>query len=160
MTRGLDPLGEEVRRELGRLGPPGAIGPVVDVWPEAVGAAIAANAWPARIARDGTLHVATSSSAWAFELTQLAATVLGRLAERLDAAAPGAIRFAPGPLPEPGREGVEKERRSVHSPSPRERAMGAEIAAGIEDPTLREAVARAAAASLAAASPRPSDRPV
>ena len=44
---------------------------------------VAANAWPARIARDGTLHVNTSSSAWAFELGQLAPTILERLSEKL-----------------------------------------------------------------------------
>jgi hypothetical protein len=132
----------------------------VEAWPETVGAAIAVNAWPARIARDGTLHVATSSSTWAFELTQLAPTILGRLAASLGTAAPAAIRFAPGPLPEPGRERGEDVSRPLPRPSPRELAQGAEIAAGIADPTLREAVARAAAASLAAASARPSDRSV
>jgi hypothetical protein len=157
---GLEPLGDELRRELGRLGPGGAIGEVVDVWPEAVGQAIAANAWPARIARDGTLHVATSSSAWAFELTHLAATVCERLAERLGDAAPTVLRFAPGRLPEPGGEGVETSARTVPSPSPEARAAGEQIAAEIEDPALREAVARAAAASLAASEFRPADRPI
>jgi len=156
---GLEPLGDELRRELGRLGPAGAIGEVVEAWPEAVGPAIAANAWPARIARDGTLHVATSSSAWAFELTHLAATVCTRLSERLGTAAP-AVRFAPGRLPEPGAEGVETSARTVPSPSPAARAAGEEIASEIEAPGLREAVARAAAASLAAAEARPADRSI
>ena len=157
---GLEPLGEELRRELGRLGPAGAIGEVVEAWPEAVGPAIASNAWPARIGRDGTLHVATSSSAWAFELTHLAATVQGRLADRLATAAPTALRFAPGRLPEPGSEGAETSARTVPTPSPAARAAGEEIAAEIEDPALREAVARAAAASLAAAEAYSADRPI
>jgi len=157
---GLEPLGDELRRELGRLGPAGAIGEVVEAWPEAVGPAIAANAWPARIARDGTLHVATSSSAWAFELTHLAATVCTRLSERLGTAAPAVLRFAPGRLPEPGGEGVETSARTVPSPSPAARAAGEEIASEIEAPGLREAVARAAAASLAAAEARPADRSI
>ena len=156
---GLERLGEGLRRELGRLGPAGAIGDVVEAWPEAVGPAIAANAWPARIARDGTLHVATSSSAWAFELTQLADTVRARLAERLGSATPAVLRFAPGPLPEPGAESVTSSARTVPTPSPTARAAAEEIAAEIEDEGLREAVARAAAASLAAAEARPSDRP-
>lgn len=160
MTFGLEPLGDELRRELGRLGPAGAIGAVVDVWPEAVGPAIAANAWPARIARDGTLHVATGSSAWAFELTQLAATVHGRLREQLGDSTPPALRFAPGRLPEPGAESVEERARTAPTPSQAVLRMGAEIAADIADPALREVVARAAAASLAAAEARPSDRPV
>ncbi|MGH3022260.1 MAG: DciA family protein [Gaiellaceae bacterium] len=158
--KGLEPLGAELRRELGRLGPAGAIGEVVEAWPGAVGAAIAANAWPARIARDGTLHVATSSSAWAFELTHLADTVRGRLKERLGTAAPSALRFAPGRLPEPGAESVESSARTVPTPSPAARAAGEQIAAEIEDQGLREAVARAAAASLAAAERRPADRPI
>ena len=53
-------------------------------------AAIAANAWPARIARDGTLHVATSSSAWAFELTPEATN------ERCDRAAAVFLAALPG----------------------------------------------------------------
>jgi hypothetical protein len=157
---GLDPLGPELRAELIRLGPAGAIGEVADAWPEAVGEAIAANAWPARIARDGTLHVATSSSTWAFELTQLEATVRTRLAARLGPSAPPTLRFAPGRLPEPGPEGVEASSRTVPIPSQEARAAGEEIAAEIEDPGLREAVARAAAASLAAAEGPAADRPI
>jgi len=148
MTWGLEPIDGEVRRELARFGPAGAIGAVVEAWPAAVGPAIAENAWPARIARDGTLHVAASSSAWAFELTQLEETVRTRLREPLGNAAPKRIRFAAGRLPERGAESVESLRTKTYEPGPRERAMGAEIAAGIADPDLRALVARAAAASL------------
>ena len=74
-------LGDEVRRELDRFGPAGAIADVVAVWPAAVGDSIARNAWPARMARDGTLHVSTSSSAWAFELGLLEHDLRERLAE-------------------------------------------------------------------------------
>ena len=157
--RGLEPLGEDVRRELGRLGPAGAIADVVAVWPEAVGPGIAANAWPARISRDGTLHVATKSSTWAFELTQMSATIRERLEAALESSAPASLRFAPGRLPEPGGEDVETSKRTVPAPSPQAVAAGEEIAAGIADPTLREAVARAAAASLETAAAGPSDRP-
>jgi hypothetical protein len=158
-VRGLEPLGEDVRRELGRLGPAGAIADVVAVWPEAVGPGIAANAWPARISRDGTLHVATKSSTWAFELTQMSATIRERLGAALESSAPASLRFAPGRLPEPGGEDVETSKRTVPAPSPQAVAAGEEIAAGIADPTLREAVARAAAASLETAAAGPSDRP-
>src|ERR671918_476507 len=121
-------LGDDVRRELARFGPQAGLGEVVAAWPAAVGPGIAANAWPARIARDGTLHVATSSSAWAFELTHLEATVRERLAERLGAAAPPALRFAPGRLPEPGAEDVTTSARTVPKPSPAARAAGEHIA--------------------------------
>ena len=149
-----------MRQELTRLGPGGAISDVVAAWPEAVGAAIAANAWPSRIGRDGTLHVATSSSAWAFELTHLEDTMRACLESRLGTSVPPRLRFAPGPLPEPGAENVETSERAVPTPSPRARAAAGEIAADIVSPGLREAVARAAAASLAGAEPRPDDRSV
>ena len=157
--RGLEPLGEGIRREFGRLGPAGAIADVVAVWPDAVGPGIAANAWPARISRDGTLHVATKSSTWAFELTQMSGTIRERLEATLESAAPTSLRFAPGRLPEPGGEDVEGSKRTVPAPSPQAVAAGEEIAASIADPALREAVAKAAAASLEGAAGGPSDRP-
>jgi hypothetical protein len=149
----------ELRRELDRLGPGGRIGDVVAVWPDAVGPAIAANAWPARIARDGTLHVATSSSAWAFELTQLAGGVRGKVCEHLGEATPVAIRFAPGRLPAHGPEAVSKPSRTVPTPSRDALDQAAEMAAAVQDPALRAAISRAAAASLAAAEAGSSDRP-
>ena len=73
---------------------------IVAAWPGAVGDAVARNAWPATLARDGTLHVSTSSSAWAFELTQLRGEVLPRLQEGVAGeAVVSALRFAPGRLP-------------------------------------------------------------
>ena len=156
----MEPLGDDVRRELARFGPQAGLGEVVAAWPAAVGPGIAANAWPARIARDGTLHVATSSSAWAFELTQLEATVRTKLAARLEGDAPPAFRFAPGPLPESGGEPVEASKRVVPRPSRAEVEAGQRIAGEIADSALRETVARAAAASLAAVARHSSDRPV
>jgi Dna[CI] antecedent, DciA len=153
----MERLGDRVRKELQRFGPQAGLGEVVKAWPVAVGEAIAANAWPARIAGDGTLHVATSSSAWAFELTQLEVTVRAKLAERLEGDPPPALRFAPGRLPEAGLSDVEDSKRIVAKASRAERSDGARLAAGIEDSGLREAVARAAAASLAAARERRSD---
>jgi hypothetical protein len=151
-----DPIGGEVRRELQRFGPAGNLGEIVTGWPAAVGPAIAANAWPGRIARDGTLHVATGSSAWAFELTQLSGDVLARLREHLGEACPPALRFAVGPLPERGAEAEEILDRTVPKPT----AEQAEASKPIEDQALREAVAKAVAASLAAAETPSDDRPV
>jgi predicted nucleic acid-binding Zn ribbon protein len=156
--RGLEPIGTGLEQELGRLGPPGAISAVVAAWPDAVGPAIAANAWPARIARDGTLHVSTSSSAWAFELTQLEETVRARLRERLGDACPERLRFTTGRLPEPGRDPVETSKQALPRPSAAMLAAAEAIAAPIADRGLRAAVARAAAASLAGAERRPDDR--
>ena len=144
-----EPIGDEIRRELERFGPAGAIADVVAAWPEAVGPSISQNAWPARIARDGTLHVATSSSAWAFELGLLEAQLRERLAEALGERSPKQLRFAPGRLPELG-DAV----RSESTPKPpviseQHLQAGDELAASISDENLRKVVAKAAAASLA-----------
>ena len=150
----LRPIEEDIRRELARFGPAAGLGEVVQAWPGCVGEAIAANAWPARLARDGSLYVATSSSAWAFELTQLAGSIRQRLAERLGDAAPASLRFAPGPLPERGATGVETSNRTAPKITEAIRAESSRIAECIEDPDLRAVVARAAEASLAAGSNR------
>ena len=71
----MEPLGPDVRRELSRFGPQAGIGEAVAAWPTAVGESIARNAWPARFARDGTLHVATKDAVWAFELGHRAAEI-------------------------------------------------------------------------------------
>ena len=152
-----EPIGDEVRRELRRFGPDSALADIVAAWPAAVGSAIAANAWPARIARDGTLHVAASSSAWVFELTQLADSVLARLEEHLPEACPQALRFAVGPQPEQGGETTSS--RIVPEPSQEALAEGQRLAEEIADERLREAVARAVAASLEARRGAGDDRP-
>jgi Dna[CI] antecedent, DciA len=140
-------LGRSVRRELDKLGTGGAIVDVVRVWPSAVGEQIARNAWPARIARDGTLHVATSSSAWAFELGQLEAEIRGRLGEL----APPRLRFAAGALPEGHESGSKPAKPAPPRPTPAEWAEAERLAAKIEAEELRNLVTRAAAASLAKA---------
>jgi Dna[CI] antecedent DciA-like protein len=152
-----DRIGDDVHRELGRLGPGGAIADVVAVWPQAVGDSIARNAWPARIARDGTLHVATSSSAWAFELGLLAEDLRGRLAERLGERTPASLRFAPGPLPEAAAPGPEEGSNRAPQVTDQHVQAGEELSATISDENLRKIVAKAAAASLAN---RPNDRSV
>ena len=147
-------LRDEVARELGRMsgaaGAAGTLPRILEEWPAAVGSTIARNAWPARTGRDGTLHVATSSSAWAFELAQLEADVLGRLRAALGAEAPPRLRFAVGKLPEPGREEAEGDAPRRAAPRPVELAEGARVAAAIDDEELRLLVAKAAAHSLAA----------
>jgi hypothetical protein len=150
-------LGESVRREFDRFGPVGAIAAVVEAWPAAVGASIARNAWPARIARDGTLHVATSSSAWAFELGLLEAELRERLAAAVGDDAPKQLRFAPGPLPEPSMSPSPEAGKAAPNVTEQHLQAGDELAATISDENLRKIVAKAAAASLAK---RPDDRSV
>jgi hypothetical protein len=138
-------LGDEVKRELARFGPEAEMPELVEAWPGVVGETIARNAWPARIARDGTLHVHTADSVWAFELTSRAPEIAARVGvER--------IKFAAGPLPEPAVERPEDPRESPREPSQAALAEGARVAAVIEDQNLRRLVARAAALSLQSAS--------
>lgn len=144
-------IGDDVRRELGRFGAAAGMAEIVTAWPGLVGEQVARNAWPARLARDGTLHVSTSSSAWAFELAQLAPEVLGRMRAALADAAPRALRFAPGKLPEPSKPAAERAERRRPQPSPEHVSQAAEIAARIEDENLRKVVAKTAAESLARA---------
>jgi Dna[CI] antecedent, DciA len=145
----MERLGDEVRRELRRFGPQAGMAELVAGWPAAVGAQVARNAWPARLARDGTLHVATSSSAWAFELTNLAALILPRLQAALGEAAPGRLVFAPGKLPGPAEEDPGRPVLRPRAPGPVEVAAAERMAAVVSEPGLRERVAKALAASLA-----------
>jgi predicted nucleic acid-binding Zn ribbon protein len=146
-----DRIGDDVQRELSRFGPAEGMSEIVRAWPDAVGDQIARNAWPARLARDRTLHVATSSSAWAFELAQLEPKLRERLEEALGETAPAALRFAPGKLPERSSEEMENRPRRGREPTTEERELAAALAAGIEDENLRKVVAKAALASLARA---------
>ena len=85
---------------------------LLERWPAAVGEAIARNAWPARIAKDGTVHVNTADSVWAFELGQQAREIAERLAVPR-------LRFAPGPLPP-----ADEEPPIRRSSPPRRRTNG------------------------------------
>ena len=146
----MERIGAAVRRELGRFGPVAGMAELVETWPAAVGEAIARNAWPARLARDGTLHVATSSAAWAFELAQLEAELLGRVRSAAGNAAPARLRFAVGRLPEAAPEEKHVEESRVE-PSADQWREAERLAATIDDEELRATVARAAAESLARA---------
>jgi predicted nucleic acid-binding Zn ribbon protein len=97
----MERIGREVERELSRGGSRDAIplAALTAAWPELVGDAIARQAWPLRIARDGTLHVATSSATWANELAFHADEIVERLQDRLGAEAPVRMRCAVGPIP-------------------------------------------------------------
>jgi len=111
---------------------------LLERWPAAVGPGIVRFAWPARIARDGTVHVSTADSVWAFELGQRSAEI----AERLGVSK---LRFAPGPLP----EASEERSVPVLEPTAEEDAQARELAAGIGDESLRESVQKAIRFSLA-----------
>jgi hypothetical protein len=120
---------------------------LLERWPAAVGPSIARFAWPARITRDGTLHVYTADSVWAFELGRRAAEIAARVGV-------DKLRFAPGPLPPP--EAEEGSARRV-VPRPEDEELAAGIASAIEAENLRESVQKAVAFCLARAA---ADRPV
>ena len=144
----MEPLGDQIRAELRRVGADSGAGDVVGAWPAAVGEEIAGNAWPARTQPDGTLVVHVRDAIWGFELTQRAGEISARLPGR------PRLRLVPGPLPEPTREGVV--RPSIEA-TPEQAREAASLTAGIGDPKLRESVAKAIKAALARA---PGDRSV
>ena len=147
----MERIGETVKRELGRFGTAGAMADVVDAWPSAVGEQVAANAWPARLTRDGTLHVSTSSSAWAFELGHLEGEILPRLAEALAGSAPSGLKFAPGPLPDVSPEASKRPKPPLPEPTEQQARAAGSWAAEIDSEELRKTVEKAARASLARA---------
>ena len=148
----MDRLDRQIRRELGRIGPMGGdMTAIVRVWPAAVGETVARNACPARLARDGTLHVNTASATWAFELASLAPTILEQLRDELGEAAPPRLRFAPGPIPDPVADTSAERRPAAPMVAAEDRAEASALTAAIDDEELRELVARAAAAGLARA---------
>jgi hypothetical protein len=134
-------LGDDVKQQLQRFCPAAGMPELVELWPEAVGETIARNAWPARIARDGTVHVNTADSVWAFELTTRAPEIADRLGVQQ-------VRFAPGRLPEAPGGAAEEVEKPPRAPSAKGQREGERLAAAIEDENLRKIVARAAALSL------------
>jgi Dna[CI] antecedent, DciA len=142
----MERVGDTVARELGRFGPSSGMAPLVETWPTAVGTEIARNAWPARLARDGTLHVHTKDSIWAFELTARAREIR----ERLGAVAPPKVVFAPGPLPEVHETVSETVQKRIVTPTAEDVERADSLTRGIRDEDLRKVVAKTVAAGLAA----------
>jgi hypothetical protein len=151
----MERIGDSVGRELARSGGDAgaALAEITAVWPQAVGEAVSRQAWPLRVARDGTLHVATASSTWAFELDRLSPEIHQRLTALAGDSAPTKLRFRVGPIPEPAALPVASEEapQRPFEASPETASEAAELVAEIADPELRQIVARAARASLSRA---------
>jgi hypothetical protein len=150
----MERIGKNVERELSRSGRGHvlALAGITAAWPQAVGESVARQAWPLRVGRDGTLHVATTSATWAFELDRLAPEIAARLGAVLGAEAPSALRFRVGPVPEPGApEPSAGAPREDSGATPETSAEAASLASAIDDPELRDLVSRAARASLSRA---------
>lgn len=149
----MERLDGSVRRVLRGVGVPdaGQLAELTAAWPAAVGDAIARAAWPQRLARDGTLVVATASSTWAFELGRMAPEILAKLRRDLPAAAPTGLKFVTGPVPEPPAPPSRPPAPGRAAVSPEAAREAERLALAIGDEELRRTVARAAAASLARA---------
>jgi hypothetical protein len=139
-SAGLEALGDVLGVAL-----PESAGRVSDVaaiarrWPEAVGEAIAREAWPARLTPDGELVVHASGAVWASELSLLARQLQGRL-EAVGVVPAPTLRFTVGAVPR--RRGPDAEQTPKTAPPNDLRAD--RWTAGIRDPELREAVSLAA----------------
>ncbi len=149
----MERIGNEVERGLARAGGGEglSLSELTACWPAVVGEQISRNAWPLRMGKDGTLHVATSSATWAFELDRMRMEIVSQLAEALGESAPTQLRFRPGPLPEPPAPVSAGPPEQAPEPSPEVRQEAASAAAAIADPELREVVEKAARASLSRA---------
>jgi hypothetical protein len=107
--------------------------PILRAWPDAVGAPVAREAWPARMAQDGTLVVHVTSSLWASELALLSDLLREKLALALAGPAPQ-LRFRVGPVPQPAAQ-------AVVAPPPRAAVEAAgHLAAQVEDGPLRDQI--------------------
>lgn len=135
----MEPLGDDIRAELRRMGGETGPGDAASSWAAAVGEEITRNAWPARTRPDGTLVVHTRDAVWAFELTQQAAEIAARLPGR------PRLRFVPGLLPDDPPPPLKPSRE----PTPEQAREAEEIAAAIADPALRQSVAKVIKAALA-----------
>ena len=144
----MEPLGDEIRAEMHRLGADSGAGDAGSAWLAAVGAEIARNAWPARTQADGTLVVHVRDAIWGFELTQRAGEISSRL--------PGCprLRFVPGELPDPVPDPALPPPVEA---TPEQVREATSLVAAIEDRNLRESVAKVIKAALVRAS---GDRPV
>ena len=110
-----------------------ALLPILRVWPDAVGAPVAREAWPARMAQDGTLVVHVTSSLWASELALLADLLREKLAVALAAPAPP-LRFRVGPVPHPTTQPI------VAPPPPAAIEAAERLSEQVADGPLRDAV--------------------
>ncbi|MBI4704474.1 MAG: DUF721 domain-containing protein [Deltaproteobacteria bacterium] len=115
-------------------------------WEAAVGARVAARSLPLRLAR-GVLQVRVATAAWASELSLLSDAIVARL--RAAGIAVDALRFSVGEVPAPAAP--PRPLRAGPAAAP-EVPLPPELRQRIErvgDPELRDALAHAAARSLA-----------
>lgn len=120
-----------------------ASGALVVDWPAIVGSAVAAHTLPLRIRfspkdrSDGTLEIKVASSAFSTEIQHLEPLILERINGYFGWNAVARLRLKHGPLP------VKRAiRPPPPEPAPEVSARLEQVLEQVEDPTLREALAR------------------
>lgn len=143
---GPERIGDVTRRVLPSAeGVPAGLEATVRAWPAAVGDAVAREAWPVRLASDGTLLVHCRASVWASDLSHRSLELL-RALERHGVAPPSRLRFVVGPVPERLPQTAPAARAPAVPDAAKATAAG--IAASVREPRLRALIERAAAHSL------------
>jgi len=113
-------------------------------WPQAVGADVARHSIPVRL-KGGELVVHCESSTWASELALLERQVRAKL-DGLLAAPPKRLRFEVGRVEAP--LDPRPPRQPARAASEQERRFAEQVAAGVDDEALREAIRVAVEGSI------------
>lgn len=116
------------------------------VWPDVVGAAVAARAQPLRII-NGALTVAVSSAPWMQELRFMTGMMKDKLNTRLGAEVVREIVLKPGRVDTPAKEAPE-EKLPPKRLTPLQKALIEECSASIGDPETSRAFAELMRASM------------
>lgn len=116
------------------------------VWPDAVGAIVAARAQPLRII-NGTLTVAVSSAPWMQELRFMTGMMKEKLNERIGAEVVRDIVLKAGRVDAPTQAAPE-EKLPEKRLTPRQKALIEENTSSITDPETRQAFAELMKASM------------
>jgi hypothetical protein len=116
------------------------------VWPDAVGAVVAARAQPLRII-NGTLTVTVSSAPWMQELRFMTRVMKEKLNERLGAEVVRDIVLKAGRV-DPPTQSAPEEKIPKKRLTPRQKALIEENSSLISDPETRQAFAELMKASM------------
>ena len=108
---------------------------LVAAWPDAVGETVAANAWPARLARDGTLHVHAAlvdlglraAAARGGDRRRLREAVSARPRRPVCASLPGPLPELAAPAPPRTRDGRRRSRTLEQAREARELAAAIDV---------------------------------
>lgn len=142
-----DLLGRATRRFA--RGSDSVLASVRAAWVEASGPGTVNHAYPIRRSRAGVVTVACADAVWAQELDMRTDELMGRLARILeDPDAVAGLRFVVADHAIPTANPGPREVVALPPPAPESIAAGDAVAETIEDPALRDLVARAAARSI------------